>query len=185
MKTILNHALRLMAACFIASALLAFVYEATFSRIESNRAKEKALKIKSVLPEDVDDIKEVEINGKICYEGFSEGIIKGTVLEVSEKGYSGPIKILVGIDPQETIIAINVLFHKETPGLGNKIEKPKFKDQFKSLSLKGLVLKKDIQKIEDKYLGLDAITAATVSSRAVVKAVRKAFEDIKGEKSGK
>ncbi|MFH1283297.1 MAG: RnfABCDGE type electron transport complex subunit G [bacterium] len=184
MKTIINYTLRLTIVSIVASGLLAYVYQTTYERIKENKEKEKVEKIKSVLPE-VDNINEVERNGKIIYQGVYGGELKGTVIEVSEQGYAGPVKLLVGVDTKGRVIAINVLSHKETPGLGNKIEDQWFKDQFKKKDYEGVTLKRDSQSNSQDAVsqasgydrGIDAITAATISSRAVVKAVRKALSE--------
>jgi electron transport complex protein RnfG len=78
---------------------------------------------------------------------------------------------MVGFDTDKKIINISVLKQKETPGLGTKIKEPKFKDQFKGkdpASFK-MAVKKDGGEV-------DAISAATITSRAFCEAVNKAYQ---------
>ena len=76
---------------------------------------------------------------------------------------------MAGFKPGGTIVNITVLEHKETPGLGTKMAEPKFKDQFmdKNPAEFSLKVKKDGGPV-------DAITAATISSRAFCDALQRA-----------
>lgn len=89
----------------------------------------------------------------------------------SINGYSGRVEIMVGIDPEGIIQNIEVLAHKETPGLGTKIADAKFKDQFigKMLGTFDFRVTKDGGDV-------DAISGATISSRAFTEAVLEALE---------
>ena len=77
---------------------------------------------------------------------------------------------MVGFKPDGSINNISVLDQKETPGLGTKMKEPKFKNQFldKNPAIFTLKVKKDGGQV-------DAITAATISSRAYCDAVQKAY----------
>lgn len=81
---------------------------------------------------------------------------------------------MAGFKPDGTIINITVLEHKETPGLGTKMTEPSFKDQFvdKNPGNYELKVKKDGGPV-------DAITAATISSRAYCDAVQRAYNTLK------
>ncbi|MGQ7249935.1 RnfABCDGE type electron transport complex subunit G [Halomonas sp. V046] len=87
----------------------------------------------------------------------------------SDDGYSGHIALLVGITAESTITAVRVTEHRETPGLGDIIEtrKSDWIRQFDGLSLHDLALAPDG--------AIDAITGATITSRAVTHAVRDAL----------
>ena len=85
-------------------------------------------------------------------------------------GYGGAIDILIGLDPDATLRGIKIIFQQETPGLGAKITEPFFLDQFHGLSLDQVALIQNGGRI-------DAITSATLSSSAVVKAVKEAILD--------
>jgi electron transport complex protein RnfG len=105
---------------------------------------------------------------------MKNGNLVGTAIETySKKGFSGMIKLMVGLAPDGTIINISVLSHNETPGLGDKIDKKKsdFSLQFngKNPSTFKLSVKKDRGDV-------DAITASTISSRAYCDAVQRAWD---------
>lgn len=95
------------------------------------------------------------------------------------KGFSGLIRAMVGFKPDGTIIDVVHLEHKETPGLGDKVEKKKspWSDQFKGKNPEtfGLRVKKDGGDV-------DAITAATITSRAYSDAIHRAFIALKAQK---
>ncbi len=86
----------------------------------------------------------------------------GYVVQSFGKGYSSYINTLVAVDQDFIIQSINILSHAETPGLGDEIELPGFKNQFKGKDLDHLkVLKTDTTEY------IQAISGATISSRAV------------------
>ena len=82
-------------------------------------------------------------------------------------GYGGNIDIVVGLENKTTLRGIAVIAHAETPGLGDKILAPDFTDKFVGLDTGEINLTRDGGKV-------DAITGATISSRAVVDGVRNA-----------
>ncbi len=84
------------------------------------------------------------------------------------KGYGGDIKILVSLESDFNIKQISIVTQTETPGLGDRILSPDFTDMFIGLKTEDVALSGDGGKI-------DAITGATVSSRAVTEAVRQAM----------
>jgi len=90
---------------------------------------------------------------------------------VAPDGYSGRIDLAVAISKTGTILGVNILAHQETPGLGDKIERRKsdWLNQFSELSLKN-TSKKNWQVKKDGGQ-FDALTGATITPRAVVKAV--------------
>ncbi len=89
----------------------------------------------------------------------------------SQKGYSGDIWLMVGFSMDGTIQNVVVIEHKETPGLGSKMADPKFFKQYvdRNPGSENLKVKKDGGSV-------DAITGATISSRAFSEAVQKAYE---------
>ncbi|MBL7860781.1 MAG: RnfABCDGE type electron transport complex subunit G [Cyclobacteriaceae bacterium] len=89
----------------------------------------------------------------------------------SSKGYSGDIWLMVGFSMDGTIQNAVVIEHKETPGLGSKMTDPKFLKQYmgRNPGSENLNVKKDGGSV-------DAITGATISSRAFSEAVQKAYD---------
>jgi Na+-translocating ferredoxin:NAD+ oxidoreductase subunit G len=90
----------------------------------------------------------------------------GFIFEASGKGYSGIITTLVGIFPDGKISAIKVISLNETPGLGMRVTESKFTDQFKNQNSLDLT-------------SVEAVTGATISSRAVMNAVMKKAQEIR------
>ena len=121
-------------------------------------------KIKNILESIFPDLTEFEESGEIfiVYEGDN---IAGYTFTVAGNGYGGPISILVGMNSDYTLRDMEVLSHTETPGLGSKITEELFTEQFAGLRVDEIVLLKDGGKI-------DAITGATISSRAVTEAIQ-------------
>jgi electron transport complex protein RnfG len=85
-------------------------------------------------------------------------------------GYGGAIDILVGIEPDGKLRGIRIISQQETPGLGAKIIESAFLDQFVGVAVNELDLSRDGGSI-------DAITGATISSRAVVQALKQTLRD--------
>ena len=123
------------------------------------------LTAKKVLPEGLND----SLTVTLAY--MNEQIFGAAVSTHTNIAFSGRFDIMVGFDYEGNILNTEVLGHKETPGLGDKIDKKKdkFPLQFvgKNPTSKKLLVKKDGGEI-------DAITAATISSRAFCNAVNHA-----------
>ncbi|MEA2055230.1 MAG: FMN-binding protein [Candidatus Thermoplasmatota archaeon] len=104
------------------------------------------------------------------YTILSENSVVGYAFNVVGKGYGGDIEIIVGIEKttleEDDVVlrGISIVSHSETPGLGEKIVKDAFYDQFKGVNINDVSLSKDGGSI-------DAISGATISSLAVTTAV--------------
>lgn len=87
-------------------------------------------------------------------------------------GYSGPIRLLIGIEADGAISAVRVIEHRETPGLGDKIESSKsnWLEQFTGKSLGNPAI--DSWAIKRDGGSFDQLTGASITPRAVIKAVR-------------
>ncbi|SMM97720.1 Electron transport complex protein RnfG [uncultured Candidatus Thioglobus sp.] len=85
-------------------------------------------------------------------------------------GYNGNIRLLTGVDVDNQLLGVRVITHKETPGLGDKIEtrKSNWMKQFKGLSF--LNLDKNQWKVKKDGGVFDAFTGATVTPRAIINA---------------
>jgi|GEM_PF-480623 len=104
------------------------------------------------------------------YIAYTDKQVIGFAFIATGKGYGGEISIFVGLNTDFTIKDIKILSNTETPGLGTRITEDAFTVQFKGLSSQDISLAKDGGKI-------DAITGATISSKAVTDAVRKELEE--------
>jgi len=174
--------LKMMAAllCFGAAAglLLAYTNKVTAEPIARAQQTEKLAALSAVLPE-FDNTPSSETNtvshgGRnwCFYVARKDGKYAGAAFETSsDKGYAGEIVLMVGVQSDGTLNQVQVLSQNETPGLGSKIKESPFKDQFagKGLAQTRWFVKKDGG-------DMDAITGATISSRAVAEALRKGIE---------
>lgn len=190
-STLRNMVLSLTLISLVASTALGFVYEFTKGPIEITKLNKKLDAIKQVVPEFTNNPND-EMFMLPTGEGDSlevypakngEELVGYAIKSYTNKGFSGYIGFMVGFRPDGTIYNINVLEQKETPGLGSKMvpegtaDKPAFKDQFrdKNPAVFALKVKKDGGPV-------DAITAATISSRAFCDGVQRAYNTF--EKGG-
>ncbi|HZD53699.1 MAG TPA: electron transport complex subunit RsxG [Woeseiaceae bacterium] len=107
------------------------------------------------------------------YRVWSEGDPAAAVFVVEEPaGYSGPIRLLIGIEYSGKISGVRVLSHRETPGLGDQIESSKsdWLEQFQSTSLESPPRGRWAVQRDDG--AFDQVTGATITSRAVVRAIK-------------
>ncbi len=113
------------------------------------------------------------------YDGIKGGNAVGYIASTYGKGYSSYISILVAVDPSIKVKKISILGHGETPGLGDEIEQDYFLKRFEGKSLEQLV----VVKVEgtDK---IQAISGATISSRAVTNGVKEAVKLLKEKYQG-
>jgi electron transport complex protein RnfG len=188
-SSFLNMVLTLFIVTAVAAFALATVYNATKEPIEKAKQKKKQEAIEKVLPEFDKLDKVVEImpdEGKdplLFYKAYKADEWVGTAVETySDKGFSGRVLIMVGFKLDGTIVNTAVLEHKETPGLGDKMDvaKSDFPLQFKDKNPAewSLSVTKDGGNV-------DAITAATISSRAFCDATKRAYETFIKEEGGK
>jgi electron transport complex protein RnfG len=181
-STFRNMLLSLTLISLGASVALGFVYEYTKGPIEAADLNRKLEAVRQVVPEfnnnpsgDMYRLPSEEGDSLEIYPAkMGDQVVGLAVKTFSVKGYSGLITLMVGFRPDGTLYNISVLEQKETPGLGTKMKEPKFKDQFngKDPSTFALKVRKDGGEV-------DAITAATISSRAFCDAVDKAYNTIR------
>jgi electron transport complex protein RnfG len=154
--------------CFAATLILAVTYQITKPRIDEQLKAEEQKALNAIIPEA--DSFEKRTAGDIEYfEARKGAAVTGYCVRVTGNGYNGFVRIVVGIDPEGMIRGVQVLEHQETPGLGARINEIKpgetdawFLRQFKGKPVRTIEVKKDI----------DAITGATISSKAVTDAIR-------------
>ena len=151
MKKILGLVLSLTIISGVCAAVLAYVDSITKEPIKATAEKNREQAKKAVLCGE---------------EGYTaEGTCKD--------GYGGDITLMVGFKKdKKTVISYKVLAVSETPGLGMKLKTPEFADQFKDKDGTSLKVKKDGGEIE-------AITSATITSRAVCRAIADAQSKLK------
>ncbi len=170
--------------CVVSALLLSIVYNMTKKPIARQKRLEMIKAIKSVLPPcSVNDpLKDkITIKNKNIYIGKNKnGKLCGVAFKVfSKEGYGGTIEIMLGINSKnDSINGIEILSMSETPGLGAKITEKWFKDQFKNRNLKNTNWK-----VKKDGGDIDQISGATISPRAVTKAVYNGLKFYKKNKS--
>lgn len=178
-NTIGKITLNLTVACFLCSLIIAFVYFITSPVAAKNAAILKDESMKALI-KDAEDFKVVKGESEM-YEALKNNKTIGYVTQSESKGYGGTIELLVAVDTKGQVIGYNILTHNETPGLGDKTTKSQFKDQFKGKDIDHLVVTKDPSNKDD----VQAITGATISSRAVTNGVHQAVEQVNEYIGGK
>jgi len=114
-----------------------------------------------------------------------DGKAIGWVFQAEGSGFADKIRLVVGVDPQfNTMQGFGVLFSNETPGFGDRMKGPEFRDQFAGAPAGGLVVKKtgDRGTIDADIV---AMTGATVTSDAVVKIVNNFIDQIRPQMKAK
>lgn len=174
----LNMVLTLFLVTAIAATALGWVYEITKEPIAAAKLQAKLDAVSIVVPEYNNNPSEEmytldsDLGELECYPAKMDGELVGTAISTLTKmGFSGEIKVMVGLKPDGSIFHSAPLEHLETPGLGTKMAEPKFKDQFvgKDPGSVNLKVTKDGGMI-------DAITASTITSRAYCDAIQRAYD---------
>lgn len=185
-STFKNMALALAVITAVAGAALALVYSVTAEPIKASQIAKINNAIKMVIPEfeTMTDTTIMPETGKDSIRLFS--LLKGTensgyaIQTYTDNGFSGRFTLMVGFSTEGAISNIEVLEHKETPGLGTKMALPAFKDQFKGIRISDLPGEQ--LKVKKDGGSVDAITAATISSRGFCDAVNRAYSTFKKAK---
>lgn len=183
-----NMVVVLAMVTLISGASLGFVYNMTKDAIAEAKLKAQNEAISRVLPK-FEELKEsilVNPDGGPenieIFPAYSGGNLVGVAVKsYTKNGFSGHIGIMVGLDPQGNITGYQVLEHKETPGLGSKMgvwfnntEKPGQNIIGKNPGSQRLTVSKDGGEV-------DAITASTITSRAFLEAVNRAYAGFEKE----
>ncbi len=159
MKDTIRYGLVLFLICLISTALLSFVYSLTQQRILNQKMLQQRQAMKEVLPlaETIEEAKSLDSSYYIGYDKNKQKL--GYAFIVETKGYAGIITICVAVTPEGRILAVKILSHSETPGLGAKITEESFLSKFKNRKLSDIGTQ-------------DAITGATISSTAVINSIK-------------
>jgi electron transport complex protein RnfG len=193
-KTIIKHAvitaLILAAFTVVGTAILSGTFEATKAPIAESERQAKLHLLSQVMPANLHDNDLLTDNldlpatpelglksGAKIYRARMKGAPAGVVLEaVAPDGYSGEIKLLIGVAVDGSLTGVRVLAHKETPGLGDYIELA-HGDWIKNFDGQSLAkIPDEGWKVKKDGGQFDYMTGATITPRAVVKAVHKALK---------
>lgn len=177
-----KNMLLVLAGISLFSALtLGSMYKLTEAPIAASKKAKQESAIKAVLPpfERIADVEEVTVEGSGAFKVYkaydkADKFVGAAVESFSKNGFSGEIKIMVGFDVEGSIVDYSVLEQKETPGLGTKML-DWFKTDKNNQNIKGKNPAKNKLTVSKDGGEVDAITAATISSRAFLEAVQLAY----------
>lgn len=185
-RNMLRAAVILTLFAFVGTALLSITHQATVNKIAENERQEILRGLNSVVPadsydndllEDVVEVTSPEFLGTTApvsvYLASKKGQPVAAVFStIAPNGYSGAIKLLVGISIDEHVTGVRVVNHKETPGLGDAIDADR-SDWILGFSEKSLQNPPQSDwKVKRDGGYFDQFTGATISPRAVVMAVK-------------
>ena len=201
MNAVLKHALVtagiLIAFTVVGTVMLAGTFETTREPIAQSEREAKLQLLAQVMPAALHDndllqdavlLPPAELLGQhassTAYRARQGGQPSGLILEaIAPDGYSDDIKLLIGIATDGRITGVRVLAHKETPGLGDYIEINR-SNWIKNFDGKSLAILPDSAWRVKKDGGqFDYMTGATITPRAVVKAVHKALQYFEAQRA--
>ncbi len=201
MKTMVQNgvrgALTLLVFALVFTALMAGTYALTKESVAKNERDARAALIAQVLPAGSYDNEllldalpqtaaaQQQLNnpaGAQIYRAMKNGQTTAVVVEtIAPDGYSGKIKLLVGVSRAGQVLGVRVVAHKETPGLGDYIDaaKSNWILGFDGKSLSSPTA--DLWRVKKDGGAFDAAAGATISPRAVVKAVKNTLSYVAAE----
>ncbi|HEX6735839.1 MAG TPA: electron transport complex subunit RsxG [Azonexus sp.] len=177
----LMHGVILFAFCLGFGLLLAITDDITAEDIAARALEDKQNSLDQVLPAEFHDNQPVTDTMTITnpagrqltvYRARQNGRITGVAYEIFGTGYAGEMKLMMGIAADGKLLGVRVLAHKETPGLGDKIEikKSDWIDRFVGLSLGNPAPER--WKVKKDGGDFDQFAGATITPRGVLAAIR-------------
>lgn len=170
----------------LAGGLIVSVYARTLPTIEAHRAAQVELAVREVLhqPARLDTLylvdgalrpaaagEDVRQRERVFLGYDDTGALRGAAITAGKPAFADVISLIFGLDPSTgALLGLKILGHRETPGLGDKIERPTFTEQFVGAATP-LVGVKAVTGAADEVA---TITGATISSRAVVEIINDA-----------
>jgi electron transport complex protein RnfG len=195
-KAMVKLGLVLAVFATVACVFLAFVYAGTESIIAGHQKEDLELALQEFFP-DADDFQDISasiaksgaavngagtlaspdpaVNFENAYEVKKGGAVEGLAIQLGKGAYGGTLRALVGISADGRIKGVKILEHAETPGLGaNAASSTYYVDKPKKITFYGQFTGKSLSDRFEVKDDVIAITAATVTSRAVSDAVKAA-----------
>ena len=184
MKIVSMLKLGLILALFAAAAcvMLAFVYSGTSAIIAQRQQADLTAALKELFPDadnfrEIDDIQSPDpaVIIESAYAAMTDNKIAGAAVRVSRASYGGPVKIMAGVGVSGTITGVKIMEHSDTPGLGANIASPSYYvDRAKGITFYGQFTGKKTADPLEVNRDIAAVTASTISSRAVADSVKAA-----------
>ena len=170
--SIFEIAMNLTITCLVSGMIIAgtYFFTAPIAAEKSEMMKQQTMQ---TLIKDADSFK--AIPGKEgWFEASKAGNVFAYIVPAEPTGYGGKIRMMVAVSKDGKVIDYNILAANETPGLGDKAAKDFFRQRLIGKSADALIVVKDPAKTEN----VQALTGATITSRAVTKGVREAVEEV-------
>jgi electron transport complex protein RnfG len=188
----MRHSAVLGAFCLGFGVVLAMTNTVTVDDIAARALEDRLNSLGQVLPaelydnnplDDVMTVRNAEGKDVKVYRAQKGGQVTGLAYEIRGSGYAGEMRLMMGVDAAGRILGVRVLAHKETPGLGDKIEVKKgdWILRFTGLSLGEPPAEK--WKVKKDGGQFDQFTGATITPRGVVTAVHRGLEFFQANKS--
>ena len=184
-QRVLRHGVILGTFCLGFGVVLAISDSVTVDDIAARALDDRLNSLSQVIPASIHDNNLVadaitmknERNKEITvYRAIKNGQVTGLAYEIFGSGYAGEMKLMMGVDTQGKVLGVRVLAHKETPGLGDKMEEKKgdWILRFAGLSLGNPP--PDKWKVKKDGGQFDQFTGATITPRGVIDAIRRGLE---------
>lgn len=181
----LRHGLVLGAFCLGFTVLMALTNALTAKEIAARAMDDRQNSLEQVIPVSLHDnnpvadaltMKDAEGHDLTVYRALKGNQVTAVAYEIQGLGYAGPIKLMLGVDAEGRVLGVRALAHKETPGLGDKIEvkKGRWIQGFDGLSLGNPM--PDQWKVKKDGGRFDQFTGATITPRGVVAAIRNGLD---------
>ena len=182
-STLLNMTAVLFGITLVASAGVGFVNMITVEPIAAAKEAATLAALNEVLPAfDATTTEELTIDDMpiTVYTATAGGSVSGyAVQSMTKQGFGGVVRLMVGFTPEGEVVNVNVLEQTETPGLGTKMA-----DEGKGRKLESKKLVDGKLAVTKDGGDVDALTAATISSRAYVDAINRAWMAYKSVATG-
>ena len=184
-QRMLTHGVILGIFCLGFGLMLAVTNRVTAQDIAARAIEDRQNSLSQVIPDSIHDnnpvtdtvlMKDEQGNEITVYRATQEGKVTGLAYEIFGSGYAGKIKLMLGVDAEGKVLGVRVLAHKETPGLGDRIEVKKgdWILRFTGLSLGNPP--SDKWKVKKDGGQFDQFAGATITPRGVVRAVREGLD---------
>ncbi len=187
-QSLLRPLVVLVGIASVSAFTLGYVYqitEAPIKRAKDNRELEAIAEVVNEFDNNpfAEKMKISTSNKKhklTMYPARKDGILNSVAVKTyTNTGFGGRIELMAGFNVDGSIKSFKIISSHETPGLGSKVDEPKFKTQFQ-----GFYPGRQILKVRQDGGDIDAVTAATISSRAVLKAIERAYDAFRTFNSG-
>ncbi|MGE5489994.1 MAG: electron transport complex subunit RsxG [Actinomycetota bacterium] len=188
----MRHSIVLGAFCLGFGVVLAMTNRLAAEDIAARAVEDRLNSLSQVLPaerydnnplEDVLTLQDGEGKDVKVYRASKEGRVTGVAYEIKGSGYAGEIRLMMGVDADGRILGVRALAHKETPGLGDKIE---VKKGDWILRFTGLSLGEPPEaqwKVKKDGGQFDQFAGATITPRGVVAAIHRGLEFFQANKT--